>query len=153
MRSLFDLTPSEARVARGLAAGETLEEMRLAAVWPSFDGAFGQLTSGAGKDRMHPPGQVVSLLANVTLDALAKRTMHALRAFTANWRGTGKAVRMAGPAQEKRGIGWGSDRAHQRTRPCAGRLTLRMAPVSDPPAIASRPHAIAVRLILTVRLD
>ena len=56
MRSLFDLTPSEARVARGLAVGETLEEIASAGGVAIIDRALAA-APGAGKDRMHPPGR------------------------------------------------------------------------------------------------
>jgi DNA-binding CsgD family transcriptional regulator len=67
MRSLFDLTPSEARVARGLAAGETLEEIA-ANGGVAMSTVRSQLRQVLEKTGCTRQAEVVSLLANVTLD-------------------------------------------------------------------------------------
>jgi DNA-binding CsgD family transcriptional regulator len=67
MRSLFDLTPSEARVARGLAAGETLEEIA-ANGGVAISTVRSQLRQVLDKTGCARQAEVVSLLANVTLD-------------------------------------------------------------------------------------
>jgi DNA-binding CsgD family transcriptional regulator len=67
MRSLFDLTPSEARVARGLAAGETLEEIA-ANGGVAISTVRSQLRQVLDKTGCTRQAEVVSLLANVTLD-------------------------------------------------------------------------------------
>jgi DNA-binding CsgD family transcriptional regulator len=67
MRSLFDLTPSEARVARGLAAGETLEEIA-ASGGVAMSTVRSQLRQVLEKTGCTRQAEVVSLLANVTLD-------------------------------------------------------------------------------------
>lgn len=67
MRSLFDLTASEARVARGLAVGETLEEIA-AAGGVAMSTVRSQLRQVLEKTGCTRQAEVVSLLANVTLD-------------------------------------------------------------------------------------
>lgn len=67
MRSLFDLTPSEARVARGLAAGDTLEEIA-ANGGVAISTVRSQLRQVLDKTGCTRQAEVVSLLANVTLD-------------------------------------------------------------------------------------
>ena len=67
MRSLFDLTPSEARVARGLAAGETLEEIA-ANGGVAISTVRSQLRQVLEKTGCTRQAEVVSLLANVSLD-------------------------------------------------------------------------------------
>jgi len=67
MRSLFDLTPSEARVARGLAAGETLEEIA-ANGGVAMSTVRSQLRQVLEKTGCSRQAEVVSLLANITLD-------------------------------------------------------------------------------------
>ena len=67
MRSLFDLRPSEARVARGLAAGETLEEIA-ANGGVAISTVRSQLRQVLDKTGCTRQAEVVSLLANVTLD-------------------------------------------------------------------------------------
>ena len=67
MRSLFDLTPSEARVARGLAAGETLEEIA-ANGGVAITTVRSQLRQVLEKTGCTRQAELVSLLANVTLD-------------------------------------------------------------------------------------
>ena len=67
MRSLFDLTPSEARVARGLAVGETLEEIASAG-GVAMTTVRSQLRQVLEKTGCSRQAEVVSLLANVTLD-------------------------------------------------------------------------------------
>jgi DNA-binding CsgD family transcriptional regulator len=67
MRSLFDLTPSEARVARGLAAGETLEEIA-ANGGVAISTVRSQLRQVLDKTGCTRQAEVVSLLASVTLD-------------------------------------------------------------------------------------
>lgn len=70
MRSLFDLTLSEARVARGLAAGQTLDEI-------ASDGSVAlstvrsQLRAVLQKTGCTRQAELVALLANVTLDRSA----------------------------------------------------------------------------------
>ena len=67
MRSLFDLTPSEARVARGLAAGDTLEEIATngGVAMSTVRSQLRQVLEKTGCTRQ---AEVVSLLANITLD-------------------------------------------------------------------------------------
>ena len=67
MRSLFDLTPSEARVASGLAVGETLEEIA-AAGGVAITTVRSQMRQVLEKTGCARQAEVVSLLANVTLD-------------------------------------------------------------------------------------
>ena len=71
MRSLFDLTPSEARVARGLATGETLEEIADSG-GVAISTVRSQLRQVLQKTGCTRQAEVVSLLANVTLDRSAK---------------------------------------------------------------------------------
>jgi DNA-binding CsgD family transcriptional regulator len=70
MRSLFDLTPSEARVARGLAVGETLEEIASAGS-VAITTVRSQLRQVLEKTGCTRQAELVSLLANVTLDRSA----------------------------------------------------------------------------------
>ncbi len=72
MRSLFDLTLSEARVARGLAAGETLEEIA-ANGGVAISTVRSQLRQVLEKTGCTRQAEVVSLLANVTLDRSAAK--------------------------------------------------------------------------------
>ena len=72
MRSLFDLTPSEARVARGLAVGETLEEIASAG-GVAITTVRSQLRQVLEKTGCTRQAEVVSLLANVTLDRSAAK--------------------------------------------------------------------------------
>ena len=72
MRSLFDLTPSEARVARGLAAGETLEEIA-ANGGVAMSTVRSQLRQVLEKTGCTRQAEVVSLLANVALDRSAAK--------------------------------------------------------------------------------
>ena len=72
MRSLFDLTPSEARVARGLAVGETLEEIASAG-GVAITTVRSQLRQVLEKTGCARQAEVVSLLANVTLDRSAAK--------------------------------------------------------------------------------
>lgn len=67
MRSLFDLTTSEARVARGLAVGETLEQIA-ASGGVAITTVRSQLRRVLEKTGCARQAEVVSLLANVTLD-------------------------------------------------------------------------------------
>lgn len=67
MRSLFDLTPSEARVARGLAAGDTLEEIA-ANGGVAISTVRTQLRQVLQKTGCSRQAEIVSLLASVTLD-------------------------------------------------------------------------------------
>jgi DNA-binding CsgD family transcriptional regulator len=67
MRSLFDLTPSEARVARGLAVGETLEEIA-ANGGVAISTVRSQLRQVLEKTGCTRQAELASLLANVTLD-------------------------------------------------------------------------------------
>jgi DNA-binding CsgD family transcriptional regulator len=67
MRSLFDLTPSEARVARGLATGETLEEIAESG-GVAISTVRSQLRQVLQKTGCTRQAEVVSLLANVALD-------------------------------------------------------------------------------------
>jgi DNA-binding CsgD family transcriptional regulator len=67
MRSLFDLTPSEARVARGLAIGETLEEIA-ATGGVAISTVRSQLRLVMEKTGCTRQAEVVALLANLTLD-------------------------------------------------------------------------------------
>lgn len=72
MRSLFDLTPSEARVARGIAIGETLED--IAAVGGvAITTVRSQLRQVLEKTGCTRQAEVASLLANVTLDRNATK--------------------------------------------------------------------------------
>jgi DNA-binding CsgD family transcriptional regulator len=70
MRSLFDLTPSEARVARRLAVGETLEEIASGG-GVAISTVRSQLRQVLEKTGCARQAEVVSLLANVTLDRSA----------------------------------------------------------------------------------
>jgi len=72
MRSLFDLTPSEARVARGLAVGETLEEIASGG-GVAISTVRSQLRQVLEKTGCTRQAEVVSLLANVTLDRSAAK--------------------------------------------------------------------------------
>jgi len=72
MRSLFDLTPSEARVARGLAAGETLEEIA-ANGGVAITTVRSQLRQVLEKTGCTRQAEIVALLANVTLDRSAAK--------------------------------------------------------------------------------
>ena len=72
MRSLFDLTPSEARVARGLASGGTLEEIATNG-GVAITTVRSQLRQVLEKTGCTRQAEVVSLLANVTLDRSAAR--------------------------------------------------------------------------------
>lgn len=72
MRSLFDLTPSEARVARALASGETLEEIA-ASGSVAISTVRSQLRQVLEKTGCTRQAEVVSLLASVTLDRSAAR--------------------------------------------------------------------------------
>ncbi|MDI1266051.1 MAG: LuxR C-terminal-related transcriptional regulator [bacterium] len=72
MRSLFDLTPSEARVARALASGETLEEIA-ASGSVAISTVRSQLRQVLEKTGCSRQAEVVSLLASVTLDRGASR--------------------------------------------------------------------------------
>ena len=67
MRSLFDLTSSEARVARGLAVGETLEEIASTG-GVAISTVRSQLRQVLEKTGCTRQAEVVSLLASVTLD-------------------------------------------------------------------------------------
>jgi DNA-binding CsgD family transcriptional regulator len=67
VRSLFDLTPSEARVARGLAIGETLEEIA-ATGGVAISTVRTQLRLVMEKTGCTRQAEVVALLANLTLD-------------------------------------------------------------------------------------
>jgi DNA-binding CsgD family transcriptional regulator len=67
MRSLFDLTPSEARVARGLAIGETLEEIA-ATGGVAISTVRSQLRVVMEKTGCTRQAEVVALLANLTLE-------------------------------------------------------------------------------------
>ena len=67
MRSRLDLTPSEARVARGLAVGETLEEIASAG-GVAITTVRSQMRQVLEKTGCTRQAEVVSLLANVTLD-------------------------------------------------------------------------------------
>jgi DNA-binding CsgD family transcriptional regulator len=67
VRSLFDLTPSEARVARGLAMGETLEEIA-ATGGVAISTVRSQLRVVMEKTGCTRQAEVVALLANLTLD-------------------------------------------------------------------------------------
>jgi DNA-binding CsgD family transcriptional regulator len=67
MRSLFDLTPSEARVAGGLAVGETPEEIASSG-GVAISTVRSQLRQVLEKTGCTRQAEVVSLLANVTLD-------------------------------------------------------------------------------------
>ncbi|MDO8398044.1 MAG: helix-turn-helix transcriptional regulator [Bradyrhizobium sp.] len=72
MRSLFDLTVSEARVARGLAVGETLEEIAVSG-GVAISTVRSQLRQVLEKTGCARQAEVVSLLANVTLDRSTAR--------------------------------------------------------------------------------
>ena len=67
MRSLFDLTPSEARVARGLVVGETLEQIA-ASGGVAISTVRSQVRQVLEKTGCARQAEVVSLLANVALD-------------------------------------------------------------------------------------
>ena len=67
VRSLFDLTSSEARVARGLAVGETLEGIA-ASGGVAISTVRSQLRQVLKKTGCARQAEVVSLLANVALD-------------------------------------------------------------------------------------
>jgi DNA-binding CsgD family transcriptional regulator len=67
MRSLFDLTASEARVARGLAAGETLEQIASTG-GVAISTVRSQLRQVLEKTGCTRQAEIVSLLASVTLD-------------------------------------------------------------------------------------
>ncbi|MEZ5967439.1 MAG: helix-turn-helix transcriptional regulator, partial [Hyphomonas sp.] len=67
MRSLFDLTPSEARVARGLATGETLDDIAEAG-GVAMSTVRSQLRAVLQKTGCSRQAELVALLANVTLD-------------------------------------------------------------------------------------
>lgn len=67
MRSLFDLTPSEARVARGLATGDTLDEIASAG-GVAISTVRSQLRVVLQKTGCARQAELVALLANVTLD-------------------------------------------------------------------------------------
>lgn len=67
MRSLFDLTLSEARVARGLAAGETLEDIASAG-GVAMSTVRSQLRAVLQKTGCSRQAELVALLANVILD-------------------------------------------------------------------------------------
>ena len=73
MRSLFDLTPSEARVARGLAVGETLEEIAENG-GVAISTVRSQLRQVLQKTGCTRQAEIVSLLANVTLDRGATKS-------------------------------------------------------------------------------
>ena len=73
MRSLFDLTASEARVARGLASGETLEQIA-ASGGVAITTVRSQLRQVLEKTGCARQAEVVSLLANVTLDRSTAKT-------------------------------------------------------------------------------
>jgi DNA-binding CsgD family transcriptional regulator len=70
MRSLFDLTPSEARVARGLAVGETLKGIASAG-GVAISTVRSQLRQVLEKTGCARQAELMSLLANVTLDRSA----------------------------------------------------------------------------------
>jgi DNA-binding CsgD family transcriptional regulator len=72
MRSLFDLTPSEARVARGLAAGETLDEIASTG-GVAISTVRSQLRLVLQKTGCARQAELVALLANVTLDRSAPK--------------------------------------------------------------------------------
>jgi DNA-binding CsgD family transcriptional regulator len=64
LRALFDLTPSEARIARGIAEGATLEEM--AAGHAVTVGTIrAQAKSVFAKTGMHRQAQVAALLVGL----------------------------------------------------------------------------------------
>lgn len=72
LRSLFDLTPSEARVARGLAAGETMEEIA-ASGGVAITTVRSQLRLVLEKTGCTRQAEAVALLANLGLDRGATR--------------------------------------------------------------------------------
>jgi DNA-binding CsgD family transcriptional regulator len=72
IRSLFDLTPSEARVARGLAVGETLEEIASTG-GVAITTVRSQLRQVLEKTGCTRQAELVSLLANVALDRNAAK--------------------------------------------------------------------------------
>ena len=72
LRSLFDLTPSEARVARGLAAGETMEEIA-ASGGVAITTVRSQLRLVPEKTGCTRQAEAVALLANLGLDRGATR--------------------------------------------------------------------------------
>lgn len=65
MRSLFDLTPSEARVTTGLAAGQSLEQIAAAAS-VAIGTVRTNLRSVLSKTGCHRQGELVALLATIT---------------------------------------------------------------------------------------
>ncbi len=67
LRSLFDLTPSEARVARGLALGKTLDEIA-ASGGVAISTVRSQLRQVLDKTGCARQAEVVSLLASITFD-------------------------------------------------------------------------------------
>lgn len=67
MRSLFDLTQSEARVARGLAMGDSLDEIASAG-GVAISTVRSQLRVVLGKTGCVRQAELVALLANVALD-------------------------------------------------------------------------------------
>ncbi|MEG3148072.1 helix-turn-helix transcriptional regulator [Sphingomonas sp. RT2P30] len=67
MRSLFDLTTAEARVARGLVKGDTLDEIA-AAGDVAISTVRSQLRQVLDKTGCARQAEVVALLANVTID-------------------------------------------------------------------------------------
>ena len=67
MRSLFDLTAAEARVARGLVKGDTLDEIA-AAGDVAISTVRSQLRQVLDKTGCARQAEVVALLANVTID-------------------------------------------------------------------------------------
>lgn len=70
MRSLFDLTPSEARVARGLANGDTLDEIASTG-GVAISTVRSQLRVVLQKTGCARQAELVALLANVTLNRSA----------------------------------------------------------------------------------
>ena len=73
MRSLFDLTASEARVARGVAVGETLDEIASTG-GVAISTVRSQLRAELQKTGCVRQAELVALLANVTLDRCASKT-------------------------------------------------------------------------------
>ncbi|MEI9903010.1 MAG: helix-turn-helix transcriptional regulator [Asticcacaulis sp.] len=71
VRSLFDLTPSEARVARALAAGDSVEEIA-ASGGVALSTVRTQLRHIMEKTGCTRQAEVVALLANLTLGAVIK---------------------------------------------------------------------------------
>jgi len=72
MRSLFDLTLSEARVARGLAVGDTLDEIASTG-GVAISTVRSQLRMVLQKTGCSRQAEVVALLANITLDRTVNR--------------------------------------------------------------------------------